>query len=659
MIPAATTPDQYVQSALMLLILGSLTSVCYWIYNTATDWFWRQFWVTITVRQPDRSYEWIASYLVLNRHKLMSASNLTLEVKEEGQSNGWHRRRQEETDKEVTEKDLKLLPGEGLHMFPYKGKWIWLTRTIQEPKQNGFFGRAKSFESMTVSMIGRDTKVLEELFMEAYRLYQEAEGENLKIYALEDGWDWRVASSRPPRSMESVVLANNIGQEIVDDVRNFYKSEDWYRGCGIPFRRGVLLYGPPGTGKTSFIQAVAGEVGLNICVVNLSNKSLDDEGLSSRLMDAPAKSIILLEDIDAVFVGRGVATPEEALGGAKSAPSVTFSGLLNALDGVASQEGRILFMTTNHIEKLDPALIRPGRCDVIVKFDLATADQARRMFLRFFPTEKDLANDVQKMLADKAVSPAALQGHFLKNRGEPLKALQTIGTLLVDRESENIAPLQISMWLKRLALPQHYGAKLAKMKLAYVSDLRLLDSGDVLSLMDIKNELHKARVSAFLDGKEEVKQLFALQKTNVIEQLFQKYNSRASKEQLKQFSKYVEPDTLSAFEIENYLAKYVEQPKKALDNIDDLLERGGEADADMVLRRSAMQAIDLSVEDWCKSVGQSQAIEKFAEQNVTDMEQILEFSENDLGDYGIEKAGDKWRVMKDIEKRKQQRELCA
>lgn len=107
-----------------------------------------------------------------------------------------------------------------------------------------------------------------------------------------------------------------------------------------------------------------------------------------------------------------------------------------------------------------------------------------------------------------------------------------------------------------------------------------------------------------------MKQLFALQKTNVIEQLFQKYNSRASKEQLTQFSKYVEPDTLSAFEIENYLAKYVEQPsktskhytivfifflnkiillEKALDNIDDLLERGGEADADMVLRRSAMQ----------------------------------------------------------------------
>jgi chaperone BCS1 len=142
---------------------------------------------------------------------------------------------------------------------------------------------------------------------------------------------------------------------------------------------------------------------------------------------------------------------------------VTFSGLLNALDGVASQEGRVLFMTTNHIEKLDPALIRPGRCDVIVKFDLATADQARRMFLRFFPTETDLARDVSKViyyyyycvlgrgvyaffaiaqvLSDKAVSPAALQGHFLKHRGEPLKALQTIGTLLQDRDV--VAPLQV------------------------------------------------------------------------------------------------------------------------------------------------------------------------------------------------------------------------
>jgi mitochondrial chaperone BCS1 len=90
--------------------------------------------------------------------------------------------------------------------------------------------------------------------------------------------------------------------------------------------------------------------------LNLSGDSLDDDGLNRALNDAPANSIILLEDIDGIFVGR------EAV--RRNKRNVTFSGLLNALDGVRSQEGRILFMTSNHREKLDPALLREGRCDM-------------------------------------------------------------------------------------------------------------------------------------------------------------------------------------------------------------------------------------------------------------------------------------------------------
>ena len=84
---------------------------------------------------------------------------------------------------------------------------------------------------------------------------------------------------------------------------------------------------------------------------------MDDDDLNRALNDAPSHSIILLEDIDGIFKGR------ESVINQGSRGRVTFSGLLNALDGVRSQEGRILFMTTNHREKLDPALLRPGRAD--------------------------------------------------------------------------------------------------------------------------------------------------------------------------------------------------------------------------------------------------------------------------------------------------------
>lgn len=86
--------------------------------------------------------------------------------------------------------------------------------------------------------------------------------------------------------------------------------------------------------------------------------------------------ILLLEDIDATFVGRE--SQRRRRGGC------TFSGLLNALDGVKTKEGRVLFITTNHPERLDPALTRPGRCDVSVFLDQASDSQMERAYLRFY-----------------------------------------------------------------------------------------------------------------------------------------------------------------------------------------------------------------------------------------------------------------------------------
>jgi chaperone BCS1 len=73
---------------------------------------------------------------------------------------------------------------------------------------------------------------------------------------------------------------------------------------GVPYRRGYLLYGPPGTGKTSFTQAIAGDLKLNLCYLNLSSNEIDDVRLNQLMSDAPPDSILLLEDVDAMFVQR-------------------------------------------------------------------------------------------------------------------------------------------------------------------------------------------------------------------------------------------------------------------------------------------------------------------------------------------------------------------
>ena len=193
---------------------------------------------------------------------------------------------------------------------------------------------------------------------------------------------------------------------------------------GIPYRRGYLLHGPPGSGKSSFIQALAGALDYDICLLNLAERGLTDDRLMHLLTNAPERSFILIEDVDAAFNKR-VQTSED---GYQSA--VTFSGFLNALDGVASGEERIVFMTTNHLERLDPALIRPGRIDLIELIDDATPEQARTLFSRFYEVDA-------KAGSGESVKEAAEGSEQASAESEP--GLPAVGPPLSEAELEELA----------------------------------------------------------------------------------------------------------------------------------------------------------------------------------------------------------------------------
>jgi chaperone BCS1 len=105
--------------------------------------------------------------------------------------------------------------------------------------------------------------------------------------------------------------------------------------------------------------------------------------------------------------------------------SITLSGFLNALDGVVASEERIIFMTTNHPERLDPALIRPGRVDVKEYLGHAAPYQMKEMFLRFYGGSEDRAEEFADAISSGSpVSTAFLQGLFVSNKEQPEKALE-------------------------------------------------------------------------------------------------------------------------------------------------------------------------------------------------------------------------------------------
>ena len=324
---------------------------------------------------------------------------------------------------------FSLVPGPGNHILRYRNAFIWVQR---ERKGNAVeITSGSPFETTTLTTLYRDRHIFADLFEEAHALAEQGNEGKTKIYIPEYA-NWKeFGSPKRKRPLESVTLAEGVKEGVYNDVQAFLGARNWYMDRGIPYRRGYLLYGPPGTGKTSFIQALAGELDYNIAMLNLSQKGIVDDALNHLLTNIPPRTLVLLEDADAAFTNRRQ-VDDDGYSGA----NVTFSGLLNALDGVASAEERLVFLTTNHVDRLDEALVRPGRVDMTIKLDNATQSQAEHMWDRFYADqdpEGSLRTTFIARLSEQGilgkVSTAQLQGLFLYNKDDPNGALEGMQVL--------------------------------------------------------------------------------------------------------------------------------------------------------------------------------------------------------------------------------------
>ena len=231
---------------------------------------------------------------------------------------------------------------------------------------------------------------------------------------------------------------SNLFGEDIDTIRkrvNFFtKNKKWYDEKGIPYTLGLLLSGPPGTGKTSTIKCLANETKRHICNINLNNditKSqlenlffneninvLNQSSGTNETYSIPLdQRIYVLEDVDCqsdIVMERSL-KKEEGIVNDENKQKVDLSFLLNLLDGVLENPGRIIIMTSNHPDLLDSALIRPGRIDIIAKFDYCSNQTITNMIEFFYDIQ--LSKDEKLFLSSIKceITPAELSKLLFEN----------------------------------------------------------------------------------------------------------------------------------------------------------------------------------------------------------------------------------------------------
>ncbi|KAG5296543.1 mitochondrial chaperone ATPase BCS1 [Histoplasma ohiense] len=209
---------------------------------------------------------------------------------------------------------------------------------------------------------------------------------------------------------------------------SFLNAQSVYVKTERPYRRGYLFDGPPGTGKTSLALALAGKFGLDIYTLSLTGQNMSDDELQWLCSHLPRRCILLIEDIDSAGINREETRALQQEDGARQNNQVSLSGLLNAIDGVSSSDGRVLVMTTNCRDQLDAALIRPGRVDKEVKFTLASTEQIQSIFQHMYIHEghtnpAEMAAEFAKRVPDRQYSPADIQ-NYLWRHDDPTSAVR-------------------------------------------------------------------------------------------------------------------------------------------------------------------------------------------------------------------------------------------
>jgi chaperone BCS1 len=280
-------------------------------------------------------------------------------------------------------KSRRIEIGYGVHFGVFKGHFVIITRRLEESTQTDNFK-----ESCVCSFLFGTRKLLDEfqntVTQKSDVLREQSKGVQVRVNG---SAAWRTLTKLPPRPLSSIFLPDNIPQRVLDHIEAFDARSTWNIDKGLPNRTGVLFHGVPGTAKSSLIHAIASATKRDIYYLNLN--STDDLNLSSLMSNNIEwkKAILAVEDIDASKAPVEQRNDDDDKD--KSNKRLSLATLLNTLDGILSPDGLIVIATTNHIEHLDPALLRPGRFDLKIEIGCIGLEEFKKMasFFECDPSE--------------------------------------------------------------------------------------------------------------------------------------------------------------------------------------------------------------------------------------------------------------------------------
>ena len=338
-------------------------------------------------------------------------------------------------NKEDTEKcDLIKLLDYGINYIKYKETKI-AVRITQYHKPLSMGENGTSYHSeMEVRLTDNNntfqenSEILNSLFRESIKYFVEEVHDTKKeknkttIYIWDDGY-WETLEKGISRSLKTVYL-DGVEVKIKEIMKTFLseETEAEYERYGVPWKFNMLLHGYPGTGKTSLIYSLASELNMGVALLSFTRK-MEDSDFMRAIRRLPERTLLVIEDIDALFESRKKNDENKN--------NITFTALLNSLDGIAHAHGQMIFMTTNHPLVLDSALKRPGRVDYSLKFDYANKNQIEKMFTTFLPKQIEKFKPFYKSVKHMKLTTAMLQQFLFGNKNcdnilEKLEELETL-----------------------------------------------------------------------------------------------------------------------------------------------------------------------------------------------------------------------------------------